>query len=441
MIAWATDNDLCLSGLRVVPPQPRNAIFRVAATARQTALRCPCEPAPAMSELSDFRTETRAWLEQNCPAGARGPGQVAWGSSKIELEPDTRLWLERMADRGWTVPTWPRQYGGAELTREQYPVLIEELRRIGARTPLTGRGVNYIGPTLLELGSDSQKARWLPGIARGDGGWAMGYSEPGAGSDLASLATRAVLDGDRYLIDGRKTWTSDAMYCDYIFVLARTDPERPKHQGISLILVDMDQPGVQVNPIRLISGASPFNETVFENAVARADDAVGGVNNGWTVGKRLLQFERSTHAGINVSGSQGGRTARSRMPERVRDYVPRRNGRLADPDIRDRLIRHEQNGLAQQLTQRRVIEETRARAPGFASSAVKLSGALHAQDGHDLLLAAMGTRGIGWEDEAFAPRDIETTREWLRQKALTIAGGTKEIQLNIIAKRVLGLPD
>ena len=394
-----------------------------------------------MSDLTDFRRETRAWLEENCPPGARGPGQVAWGSSRIELQPDTRLWLERMAERGWTVPTWPREYGGAELGRDEYRVLIEELKRIGARTPLTGRGVNYIGPTLLELGSESQKTRWLPGIARGKGAWAMGYSEPGAGSDLASLSTRAVIDGDRFIINGRKTWTSDAMDCDYIFVLARTDPERPKHQGISLILVDMNQPGVRVNPIRLISGASPFNETLFEDAIARADDAVGGLNNGWSVGKRLLQFERSTHAGINISGSQGGRANRSRMPEKIGHYVRRRGGKLENPDIRDRLIRHEQNGAAQRLTQKRVLEETQARAPGFASSAVKLTGALHAQEGHELLLAAMGTRGIGWQGKPFEDAEVERTRNWLRQKALTIAGGTKEIQLNIIAKRVLGLPD
>ena len=394
-----------------------------------------------MRNLSDFRRETRAWLKENCPPGARGTGQVAWGSTRIELEPDTRLWLERMAERGWTVPTWPRDYGGAELTRDEYRVLVEELKRIGARTPLTGRGVNYIGPTLLELGSESQKARWLPGISRGEGGWAMGYSEPGAGSDLASLSTRAVLDGDRFIINGRKTWTSDAMDCDYIFVLARTDPGRPKHQGISLILVDMHQPGVKVNPIRLISGASPFNETLFEDAVARADDAVGGLNNGWTVGKRLLQFERSTHAGINISGSQGGRTSSSRMPERIGRYVSRHGGKLADPDIRDRLIRYEQNGAAQRLTQRRVIEEMQARAPGFASSAVKLTGALQAQEGHELLLTVMGTQGIGWQGGSFEAAEVEATREWLRQKALTIAGGTKEIQLNIIAKRVLRLPD
>lgn len=394
-----------------------------------------------MNQIQAFRASTRAWLESNCPPGARGPGQIPWGSSKIELEPDVRLWLQRMAERGWTVPTWPREYGGAELSRDEYTVLIDELKRINARTPLTGRGVNYIGPTILELGSDDQKARWLPGIARGEGGWAMGYSEPGAGSDLASLTTRAVLQGDHYVLNGRKTWTSDAMDCDYIFVLVRTSPDKPKHQGISLVLVDMNQPGVQVRPIRLISGASPFNETLFENAIARADDVIGGVDNGWTVGKRLLQFERSTHAGINISGSQGGRVAESHMPETIRRYVASTGGRIDDAVLRARLIRYEQNGHAQRLTQKRVIEELQARAPGFASSAVKLTGALHTQEGDELLLAAMGTQGVGWEGDGFERADTDATRTWLRQKALTIAGGTKEVQLNIIAKRVLGLPD
>jgi alkylation response protein AidB-like acyl-CoA dehydrogenase len=394
-----------------------------------------------MGNLTDFRAETRAWLEANCPPGARGHGQVAWGSRRIRLEPDVQLWLDRMAERGWTVPTWPREYGGAGLDRDRYTILIDELKRIDARTPLTGRGVNYIGPTILELGTDAQKARWLPGIARGEGGWAMGYSEPGAGSDLASLTTRAVRDADHYVINGRKTWTSDAMDCDWIFVLARTTPGRSKQEGISLILVDMHQPGVQVRPIRLLSGASPFNETTFENAIASAEDVVGGVDNGWSVGKRLLQFERSTHAGINISGSQGGRIAASTMPAKIRRYAGTNGTRIADPVLRDRLIRHEQNGHAQRLTQKRVIEELSARAPGFASSAVKLSGALHTQDGDELLLAAMGTRGTGWDGEAFTDEELEATRTWLRQKALTIAGGTKEVQLNIIAKRVLGLPD
>jgi alkylation response protein AidB-like acyl-CoA dehydrogenase len=394
-----------------------------------------------MSPIDEFRASTRAWLESNCPEGARGTGQIPWGSSRVALEPDVRLWLQRMAERGWTVPTWPKEYGGAELSRDEYTVLIDELKRVNARTPLTGRGVNYIGPTILELGSDDQKARWLPGIARGEGGWAMGYSEPGAGSDLASLSTRAELHGDQYLLNGRKTWTSDAVDCDYIFILVRTSPDKPKHEGISLVLVDMSQAGVQIRPIRLLSGASPFNETLLEDAVARADDVIGGVDNGWTVGKRLLQFERSTHAGINISGSQGGRAVESHMPETIKHYTPVANGRIDDPVLRGRLIRYEQNGHAQRLTQKRAIEELQARAPGYASSAVKLSGALHIQEGDEMLLAAMGTQGIGWQGEGFQRSETDATRAWLRQKSLTIAGGTKEVQLNIIAKRVLGLPD
>ncbi len=383
------------------------------------------------TDLKQFRQQTRAWLADNCPPGARGEGQIPFGSSKIKLQPDVALWLNRMAERGWTVPTWPKAYGGAELNRDQYRVLIDELTRIGARTPLTGRGVNYIGPTILELGSDEQKARWLPGIARGEGAWAMGYSEPGAGSDLASLACKAELVGDDYILNGRKTWTSDAMDCDYIFVLVRTSPEKPKHQGISLALVDMSQPGVQVRPIRLLSGASPFNETLFENARAAANDIIGGVDNGWTVGKRLLQFERSTHAGINISGSQGGMVATNNMPSKVEMLAA--GGLRAHPALRDQLISYQQNDAAQRYTQQRAIEELQSRAPGFTSSAVKLTGALHKQAGDELLLSAMGNEAL--------TQDCKQTNTWLYQKSLTIAGGTKEVQLNIIAKRVLGLPD
>ena len=392
-------------------------------------------------EKEEFRLDTRSWLQTNCPEGAKGSGQTAWGSSKIVLKKDVALWLERMSEKGWTVPTWPKEYGGANLENALYPILIQELMAIRARTPLTGRGVNYIGPTILELGTDEQKKKWLPGISRGEGGWAMGYSEPGAGSDLASLSTRAEMIGDEYLINGRKTWTSDAMDCDYIFVLARTSDEKPKHQGISLVLVDMDQPGVEVHPIRLLSGASPFNETVFNNAHADSTDVIGGVDNGWSAGKRLLQFERSTHAGINTSGSQGGRSTRDDTKEIVLKYSPVENGRLADSAIRAQLLGFQIKKAAQALTQKRTIEETRARAPGFASSAVKLSNALIEQERDEMIVQAMGSLGIGWSGETFSDEEIDTTRTWLKQKSLTIAGGTKEVQLNIIAKRVLGLPD
>ena len=390
--------------------------------------------------LETFRAETRAWLEENCPPGARGPGPIPIGSTKIELDTDTRLWLERMAEKGWTVPTWPKAYGGAELDREEYQVLVSELTRIGARTPLTGRGVNYIGPTILEFGTDEQKEKWLPRCARGEGAWAMGYSEPGAGSDLASLRTRAELNGDQYVVNGSKTWTSDAVDCDYIFALVRTSPDKPKHQGISLILVDMSQPGVRVSPIRLISGASPFCETYFEDAIVPAEDLIGGVDNGWTVGKRLLQFERSTHAGINISGSQGGRVEENRVSDVVRRYIGTSEGRLNDTEVRASLTRFDMNTHAQRLTQARAIDEMKARAPGFTSSAVKLTNALNIQDGDELVVEAMGTQGLR-ADRSAADDEIARVRKWLYQKSLTIAGGTKEVQMNIIAKRVLGLPD
>ena len=395
-----------------------------------------------MVTLEDFRAETRAWLEQNCPDGAKGPGQTPLGSKSIELEPDVRTWLDRMANKGWTVPTWPVEYGGAALNNDEYKILIEELKRVGARTPLTGRGVNYIGPTILEFGTDEQKARWLPICARGDGAWAMGYSEPGAGSDLASLATKAVKEGDNYIINGRKTWTSDAVDCDYIFVLVRTSPDKPKHEGISLVLVDMHQQGVTVNPIALISGASPFCETLFEDAIVPVTDLIGGVDRGWTVGKRLLQFERSTHAGINISGSQGGRTEESQLPELVAYYSGKVDGRIADVSIRTWLTQHEMNTHAQQITQRRAIAELQSRAPGFTSSAVKLTNALNIQDGDELLMTAMGNSAYHWDTDSGASEgEVAAVKKWLYQKSLTIAGGTKEVQLNIIAKRVLGLPD
>ena len=390
--------------------------------------------------IDTFRAETRAWLEENCPPGARGPGYIPLGSRTIDLEPDTRLWLDRMAEKGWTVPTWPKAYGGAELERDEYQVLVQELQRIGARTPLTGRGVNYIGPTILEFGTDEQKAKWLPLCARGDGAWAMGYSEPGAGSDLASLSTRAVREGDHYIINGSKIWTSDATYCDYIFVLVRTSPEKTKHEGISLVLVDMSQEGVKVSPIQLISGASPFCETHFDNAIVPVEDLIGGVDNGWTVGKRLLQFERSTHAGINISGSQGGRTVENNVRELVQKYAADDEGRVTESATRTWLTRFEMNTQAQQLTQKRAVEELQSRAPGFTSSAVKLSNALNIQDGDELVVSTMGSQGMRW-DESADKEELDLIKKWLYQKSLTIAGGTKEVQMNIIAKRVLGLPD
>jgi alkylation response protein AidB-like acyl-CoA dehydrogenase len=392
-----------------------------------------------MSELEAFRDEVRAWLQENCPEGARGPGQIATGSSKIELEPDVRLWLERCAERGFTAPTWPKDYGGAELLPQQARVLHEEMAAIRARAPLMGMGLSMIGPTLLEFGTPEQKARHLPKIVRGEVQWCQGYSEPNAGSDLASLKTRADDAGDHFVINGQKIWTSGAQTADWMFALVRTDFDAPKHEGISFVLLTMDQPGVSVRPIRLISGASPFCETFFDNAIARKEDLLGELNKGWTVGKRLLQHERSGIGGL-TGGARRGSPARS-LIRTAREYVGERDGRIADPDVRDTLLRHAMQSTALQLTAQRVNEENRSGTPGEATSIFKIVGARLQQNSADIKRQLMGTRGLGVDGDGFADDELEATREWLATKATTIYGGSDEIQANIIAKRVLGLPD
>ncbi len=393
------------------------------------------------AELREFRMETRAWLEENCPAGARGEGQVATGSSRIPItDPDVQLWLERMAEKGWTVPTWPKQYGGAGLTMDQYVVLVEEMRRADARAPLMGMGTGLIGPTLLEHGSDDQKARHLPPIARGEVAWCQGYSEPGAGSDLASLRTRAEDRGDHFVINGQKIWTSGAHFADWMFALVRTDPDAPKHEGISFVLLTMDQPGVRVKPIRLISGNSPFCETFFEDAIAKKEDLVGQLNKGWTVGKRLLQHERSGMASLVGSRSRDVGPPLQRI---ALEYLGVDDaGRIADPALRQCVLVHDMNSHAFRLTQRRTVEESRdGSTPGPATSIFKMYGTELQQQKSDLTCQIRGFRGYGWEGDTFTEQELEWTRSFLANRAASIYSGSNEIQRNIIAKRVLGLPD
>jgi alkylation response protein AidB-like acyl-CoA dehydrogenase len=393
-----------------------------------------------VSALNEFRQETRAWLENNCPPGARGPGQVATGSTKIRIEDaDVRLWLERMAERGWTAPMWPKQYGGGGLSREEYAVLLEEMRRINARSPLMGMGTSMIGPTLLELGTEDQKRRHIPPIVRGEVAWCQGYSEPSAGSDLASLRTRAEDRGDHFVINGQKIWTSGAQYADWMFALVRTNPDAPKHEGITFLLLSMDQPGVTVKPIRLISGTSPFCETFFDNAIAKKEDVIGEVDKGWSVGKRLLQHERS---GIQSLMGGGPRDAGPGIVETARHYVGEKRGRLADDALRAKVVRHNMNAHAFRLTQRRTVEESRdVKTPGPATSIFKMYGTELQQDRSSLLVELRGFRGLGWSGRGFTAEESEGMRSFLGERAASIYSGSNEIQRNIIAKRVLGLPD
>ncbi len=394
-----------------------------------------------------FRQEVKDWLAENCPPGARGDGQMPTGSTKIPLEdPDTALWLQRMAEKGWTAPTWPTEYGGGGLSTDEAVILLEEMQVIDARAPLLGMGIRMIGPTLLEFGTDDQKQRHLPKIVRGEAAWCQGYSEPGAGSDLASLRTRAEDQGDFFSINGQKTWTSGAQFADWMFALVRTNPDVPKHEGISFVLLDMDQPGITTKPVQLISGSSPFCETFFDNAIAQKSDLVGKINQGWSVGKRLLQYERSGQGGLAGSPrleTGGIRGDLSLMDSIAKQYVGENDqGLIADADFRDEVIRHHMNSHSFKLTQKRVGEENSSgKTLGEATSIFKIFGSSLARTGAELKIRLMGTQGHGWEGGMFSDDELESTRTWLASRSITIYGGTNEVQNNIVAKRVLGLPD
>lgn len=398
-----------------------------------------------MSELQDFRVNTRVWLVENCPASMRtkmvAHEQVGGGHKRRSSNPDAYLWLERMAAKGWTVPTWPVEYGGAGLDQAHFLVLLDELQAIKARPPLAGMGVWLIGPTLLEYGTPEQKDRHLPKIARGEVAWCQGYSEPGAGSDLASLQTKAQDRGDHYLVNGSKIWTSGAGYADWIFCLVRTDSRAPKHQGISFLLFSMDDPGVSTRPIEMINGESPFYQTFFDDVKVPKADLVGKENQGWTVAKRLLQHERSGLAAL-ASADTAGPLERIKpsvsLAELAQHYAA---PQPIDASLREDILASEMQKRAFFLTQQRAIEESAAQTPGAATSIFNYVEAEYVKSQLELQLRVRGTQGIGWEGDAFDEEELRMGRLWLEAKSISIAGGSNEVQLNIIAKRVLGLPD
>jgi alkylation response protein AidB-like acyl-CoA dehydrogenase len=391
--------------------------------------------------MSAFREELRGWLEDSCPASMRTPmvaDEFPSGGRHVTFKnPDTRLWMQRMAERGFTVPSWPKPYGGAGLSAEENRILQQEMREIGARPALFGMGLSMIGPVLLEFGSEEQKLEHLPKIARGEIWWCQGYSEPGAGSDLAGLRTSAVEDGDEYVINGQKIWTSGADHADWIFCLVRTAPDVPKHEGITFLLFDMETPGVTVKPIKLISGYSPFCETFFDDVRALKKNVVGEVNKGWTVAKRLLQYERNSIGGIGRGNQQV-----ASLEELAGSYVGMVDGRIADSALRHDVLRHRMNDRAFAITLRRSTEQSAdGNGPGAESSMFKYYATEQNKGRYELSLDIMGTRGLGWSGASISEDERETTRAWLRSRANSIEGGTSEVQLNIIAKRVLGLPD
>ena len=392
--------------------------------------------------IETFREETRTWLEENCPEEMRNLSFHWEDAHEVYATDIADVWRQRMAERGWIAPTWPKEYGGGGLNREEATVLSQEMARIKATPASSGMGLSMIGPTLLEFGTEEQKQRHLPSICDGTINWCQGYSEPGAGSDLAALKTSAVIEGDNFVINGQKIWTSGAQHADWMFALVRTDPNAAKHDGISFVLLPMHQDGVTVKPIGLISGSSPFCETFLDNAIASREDLVGEMNRGWTVGKRLLQFERSGIGGLSGGGGNKKKKVNV-MAETAKAYVGvGTDGRLTDNDARERVLSHTMIEKAFQLTAQRVMQENQSgKTPGAATSIFKLVGSTLARDGAELKSELMGMNGLGWEGEGFEATEIESTRSWLNSRAVTIYGGTNEVQMNIIAKRVLGLPD
>ncbi|MCC7267186.1 MAG: acyl-CoA dehydrogenase family protein [Caulobacteraceae bacterium] len=393
------------------------------------------------TDLEAFRAEARGWLDANFPKSLRGDTGAALMDGPAP-EGDMAAWKTAMGEKGWGTPTWPAEYGGGGLSPQQARVLQQEMARIGAFNPLTaGMGVTMIGPTIMDYGTEEQKRKHLPPIIRGEVRWAVGYSEPGAGSDLASLQTKCEDAGDHYLINGQKIWTSGAQYSDWIGMLVRTDFSAKKHDGISFLLVDMHQPGIEVRPIKLISGASPFCETFFTDATAPKEALLGKENEGWSVGKRLLQHERASQTGAMGGGGGGGRS--KPFQDIAKAYVGvDEDGRLADIDLRTRLTRHLMDARAHGLTLARAAAEAKgASGATNAASVLKNSATYVSQTRAEMTLEIFGHQGLGWEGDAFKQEELDAISGWLFGKAMSIYGGSHEIQNNIISKRILGLPD
>ena len=398
-----------------------------------------------MADLDTFRRDTRAWLEANAPASMRTPlgehEEPCWGGrNPIFSSPDVKRWLEVMAARGWTAPTWPAAYGGGGLSRDEARVLAQEMAALRLRPPLVGFGLTMIGPTLLQIGTEELKRAHIPSIVRGEIRWCQGYSEPGSGSDLASLQTRAVVDGDDFVVTGQKVWTSYADQADWMFLLARTDPAASKHEGITFLLMDMRSPGVSVKPIKLISGSSPFCETFLDHVRVPRTQVLGELNKGWTVAKALLGHERTMIA--DIGKGFGGETKARTAVQLARDCVGERDGAIADAAIRDRLAQVEIDQRCLDWTLARSRDTAKAgHAPGAETSIFKYYGTELNKRRRELMVSILGPQALGWEGEGFDAEELAITRDWLRSRGNSIEGGTSEIQLNIIAKRVLGLPD
>jgi alkylation response protein AidB-like acyl-CoA dehydrogenase len=382
-----------------------------------------------MADLETFRAEARGWLEANCPPEMRTPMKsekdACWGGRHFEFQsPAQKQWLEAMASRGWTVPDWPKDYGGGGLSAAETKVLKEEMAALGCRSPLTSFGISMLGPALLKYGTEEQKKHYLTQIAHGEIRWCQGYSEPGAGSDLAGLQTKAEDRGDHYLVNGQKVWTSYADQADWIFCLVRTSSES-KHGGISFLLFDMESPGVSTKPILLISGNSPFCETFFDDVKVPKEQLVGEENKGWDVAKYLLGHEREMISGMGLGGEK--------------EALGKSLGGVDDPLLRAEVAAFDVDAIAFSAMSERFIDQLKAgEAHPAMPSMMKYAGTELNKRRHELVMAAGGSDTLEWDSER--SKGGKAARDWLRTKANSIEGGTSEIQLGIVAKHILRLP-
>jgi alkylation response protein AidB-like acyl-CoA dehydrogenase len=374
---------------------------------------------------AEFRMNVRTWLEANLPVALRG---------RTARPPPSELmpWYRTLSHKGWIAPHWPKEYGGMDATLNEQIILTEELARVGA-PQMPAQGLNHIGPILIEFGSDAQKAQHLPPIVAGTVIWAQGYSEPGAGSDLASLATRATPEGDHFVVQGQKIWTTWGHHSDWMFALVRTDPQaQPRHAGISFLLIDLHSPGITIRPIKTIAGDDEFSEVFFDNVIVPAKNLVGKLNDGWRIANALLGHER-----IGTSNPQYAMMAIDRIKT-----IARASGIIADPAFQDRLAAASINVTALSAVFSHAVElANQKQSPGPESSIIKIFGSELLQSLNDLLIEAAGSHASAERPITTECGTVDVSASFLQVRRATIYGGSSEIQRNIVARRVLNLPN
>ncbi|OFZ97340.1 MAG: hypothetical protein A3H35_13250 [Betaproteobacteria bacterium RIFCSPLOWO2_02_FULL_62_17] len=370
-----------------------------------------------------FRHEVREWIANNCPAGLLNrPDRVD--------PPEMKPWHRGLFERGWIAPHWPREYGGMGATLKQQIILYEEINRAGAPTPFQ-HGLNLAGPIIIQAGTPEQKARHLPGILSGEVVWCQGYSETGAGSDLASLKTRAVLDGDHFVVNGHKIWTTNGPWADWMFALVRTDTEGPRQAGISMLLIDMKSPGITVQPIKSLTGHAEFAQEFFDNVKVPRENLVGTLNGGWKLANIVLGNERFT------TGSPRAAALRLNKARKV----ARVSGAFDDPLFRQQLARMEIELLAfSAYYHHGAALHAAGRAPQSMGPVMKVFGGELSHRAAELVMQVAGTLGPAVQRIALGDDLHDIAEDLFASRISVVGGGTTEIQRNIISKRVLDLP-